>query len=74
MPEEKYRTTIDHLSDRIYAYLDGYKNQGLKEGISEQIIKVIEIMKTEIMQKHLTAFINEESKQTNVAFWSHTLS
>ena len=40
MPEEKYRTTIDHLSDRIYAYLDGYKNQGLKEGISEQIIKV----------------------------------
>ena len=35
MPEEKYRTTIDHLSDRIYAYLDGYKNQGLKEGISE---------------------------------------
>ena len=40
MPEEKYRTTIDHLSDRIYAYLDGYKNQGLKEGISEKIIKV----------------------------------
>ena len=40
MPEEKYRTTIDHLSDRIYAYLEGYKNQGLKEGISEQIIKV----------------------------------
>jgi UDP-N-acetylglucosamine 2-epimerase len=40
MPEEKYRTIIDHLSDRIYAYLDGYKNQGLKEGISEKIIKV----------------------------------
>jgi UDP-N-acetylglucosamine 2-epimerase (non-hydrolysing) len=40
MPEEKYRTIIDHLSDRIYAYLDGYKNQGLKEGISEQVIKV----------------------------------
>ena len=40
MPEEKYRTIIDHLSDRVYAYLDGYKNQGLKEGISEQIIKV----------------------------------
>ena len=24
MPEEKYRTVIDHLSDRIYAYLDDY--------------------------------------------------
>ncbi len=40
MPEEKYRTVIDHLSDRIYAYLDSYKNQGLNEGISEKIIKV----------------------------------
>ena len=40
MPEEKYRTIIDHLSDRIYAYLDDYKKQGLKEGISENIIKV----------------------------------
>ena len=28
MPEEKYRTVIDHLSDRIYAYLDNYKKQG----------------------------------------------
>jgi len=40
MPEEKYRTVIDHLSDRIYAYLDSYKTQGLNEGISENIIKV----------------------------------
>ena len=40
MPEEKYRTVIDHLSDRIYAYLDEYKKQGLREGISENIIKV----------------------------------
>ena len=40
MPEEKYRTVVDHLSDRIYAYLDDYKKQGLKEGISEDIIKV----------------------------------
>ena len=40
MPEEKYRTTIDHLSDRIYAYLDSYKQQGLNEGISENVIKV----------------------------------
>ena len=40
MPEEKYRKTVDHLSDRIYAYLDSYKKQGLNEGISENIIKV----------------------------------
>ena len=40
MPEEKYRTVIDHLSDRIYAYLESYKLQGLNEGISENVIKV----------------------------------
>ena len=40
MPEEKYRTVIDHLSDRIYAYLESYKMQGLNEGISENVIKV----------------------------------
>ena len=28
------------MSDRIYAYLDSYKLQGLNEGISEDIIKV----------------------------------
>ena len=40
MPEEKYRTVIDHLSDRIYTYLQNYKIQGMNEGISENIIKV----------------------------------
>ena len=40
MPEEKYRKTIDHLSDRIFAYLPSYKQQGINEGISESIIKI----------------------------------
>ena len=39
MPEEKYRTIADHLSDYIYAYLPEYKEQGAAEGIpSENII------------------------------------
>jgi UDP-N-acetylglucosamine 2-epimerase len=39
MPEEKYRTVADHLSDVIYAYLDEYKEQGLLEGLnSNQIV------------------------------------
>ena len=40
MPEEKYRTTADHLSDYIYAYLDEYKAQGVAEGIPKQNIIV----------------------------------
>ncbi len=38
MPEEKYRSTIDHLSDVIYAYLPEYKSQGLLEGIREESV------------------------------------
>lgn len=40
MPEEKYRTVIDHLSDVIYAYLPEYKNQGTLEGLDAERIVV----------------------------------
>jgi UDP-N-acetylglucosamine 2-epimerase (non-hydrolysing) len=40
MPEEKYRTTIDHLSDVIYAYLPEYRQQGISEGIDPDSIVV----------------------------------
>lgn len=40
MPEEKFRTTIDALSDVIYAYIDEYKNQGILEGINPDRIIV----------------------------------
>lgn len=40
MPEEKFRTTIDHLSDRIYAYLEEYKQQGVLEGLDPDNIVV----------------------------------
>jgi UDP-N-acetylglucosamine 2-epimerase (non-hydrolysing) len=39
MPEEKYRTIVDHLADLIFAYTDAYKENGIAEGIrSENII------------------------------------
>ena len=41
MPEEKYRTVIDHLSDVIYAYLPEYKEQGIREGINPANIIVV---------------------------------
>ena len=41
MPEEKYRTTIDHLADVIYAYFDEYKEQGIREGINPKNIVVV---------------------------------
>lgn len=38
MPEEKFRTTVDHLSDVIYAYLPEYKEQGVLEGLNPKNI------------------------------------
>lgn len=39
MPEEKYRTVIDHLADVIYTYFPEYKRQGELEGLdSERIV------------------------------------
>ncbi|MDQ7844003.1 MAG: UDP-N-acetylglucosamine 2-epimerase [Armatimonadota bacterium] len=40
MPEEKYRTIVDHLADVIYAYLEEYKRQGEREGLSPERIVV----------------------------------
>jgi UDP-N-acetylglucosamine 2-epimerase len=40
MPEEKYRTSIDQLSDLIYAYLPEYKEQGILEGLDPERIVV----------------------------------
>jgi UDP-N-acetylglucosamine 2-epimerase (non-hydrolysing) len=69
MPEEKYRTVIDHLSDRIYAYLESYKNQGLNEGISDSVIKVtgnpiVDIIKENFEQFELgVSFLDENLKE-----------
>ena len=41
LPEEKYRTVVDHLADVIYAYLDEYKEQGLREGLNPANIVVV---------------------------------
>lgn len=41
MPEEKYRTLIDHLSDIIYTYEEEYKELGIKEGLNPKNIVVV---------------------------------
>ena len=41
MPEEKYRTTIDHLADVIYTYFPEYKEQGVREGLNPNNIVLV---------------------------------
>jgi UDP-N-acetyl-L-fucosamine synthase len=55
MPEEKYRTTVDHLSDVIYAYFDEYKAQGVAEGLNPDSIVVVQNLIVDVLQRYFLA-------------------
>lgn len=55
MPEEKYRTTIDHLSDVIYTYFDEYKEQGIAEGLNPDSIVVVQNLIVDVLQTYYFA-------------------
>jgi len=52
MPEEKYRTTIDHLSDVIYTYFDEYKQQGIAEGLNPDSIVVVQNLIVDVLEHY----------------------
>jgi UDP-N-acetylglucosamine 2-epimerase len=52
MPEEKYRTTIDHLSDVIYTYFDEYKRQGVAEGLNPRNIVVVQNLIVDVLNAY----------------------
>jgi UDP-N-acetylglucosamine 2-epimerase len=52
MPEEKYRTTVDHLSDVIYAYFDEYKAQGVAEGLNPSNIVVVQNLIVDVLERY----------------------
>lgn len=52
MPEEKYRTTIDHLSDVIYTYFDEYKAQGVAEGLNPRNIVVVQNLIVDVLNAY----------------------
>ncbi len=52
MPEEKYRTLVDHLADRIYAYFPEYKAQGVAEGLNPRNIVVIGNLIVDVLEHY----------------------
>lgn len=52
MPEEKYRGTIDHLSDVIYTYFDEYKQQGIAEGLNPDSIVVVQNLIVDVLNTY----------------------
>jgi UDP-N-acetylglucosamine 2-epimerase (non-hydrolysing) len=52
MPEEKYRTIIDHTADVIYTYFPEYKEQGIREGLNPRNIVVIQNLIVDVLDHY----------------------
>jgi UDP-N-acetylglucosamine 2-epimerase (non-hydrolysing) len=52
MPEEKYRGTIDHLSDVIYTYFEEYKQQGVAEGLNPKSIVLVQNLIVDVLKAY----------------------
>ena len=55
MPEEKYRGTIDHLSDVIYTYFEEYKQQGIAEGLNPKSIVLVQNLIVDVLNAYYFA-------------------
>jgi UDP-N-acetylglucosamine 2-epimerase (non-hydrolysing) len=70
MPEEKYRTIIDHTSDCIYTYFDEYKEQGVREGLNPRNIVVITNLIVDVLNSYYYERLDEYERYADDAFFS----
>ena len=70
MPEEKYRTVIDHLSDVIYTYFDEYKEQGVREGLNPRNIVVIQNLIVDVLQHYYFDRLDEYDEYASDEFFA----
>lgn len=71
MPEEKYRTVIDHLSDIIYTYFDEYKMQGIAEGLNPDGIIVTQNLIVDVLQHYYFNKIDKYKKLASAEFFEN---
>jgi UDP-N-acetylglucosamine 2-epimerase len=70
MPEEKYRTVIDHLSDVVYTYFDEYKEQGVREGLNPRNIVVIQNLIVDVLDHYYFARRAEYEEYASDGFFA----
>ena len=70
MPEEKYRTIIDHTCDVIYTYFDEYKAQGVREGINPRNIVVITNLIVDVLDHYYFDRIDEYEQYASDEFFA----
>ena len=69
MPEEKYRTIIDHTSDVIYTYFPEYKEQGIREGLNPRNIVVIQNLIVDVLDHYYFGRTKEYEEYASDAFF-----
>jgi len=52
MPEEKYRSVIDHLADVIYTYFPEYKQQAIDEGLNPKNIVLTTNLIVDVLNRY----------------------
>ncbi|KKQ78582.1 MAG: UDP-N-acetylglucosamine 2-epimerase [Parcubacteria group bacterium GW2011_GWC2_38_7] len=70
MPEEKYRSVIDHLSDVIYTYFPEYKQQGIYEGINPDSIILVTNLIVDILIRYYFDVKDKFDKMATTTFFS----
>jgi UDP-N-acetylglucosamine 2-epimerase len=70
MPEEKYRTIIDHTSDVIYTYFHEYKQQGMSEGLNPRNIVVITNLIVDVLDHYYYARRDEYERYADDRFFA----
>jgi UDP-N-acetylglucosamine 2-epimerase (non-hydrolysing) len=69
MPEEKYRTMIDHLADVIYTYEEEYKVRGIIEGLNPKNIVVVKNPVVDIINVYYFKQKDRLEKRANKDFF-----
>jgi len=69
MPEEKFRTLIDHLSDVIYTYEEEYKERGIAEGLNPKNIVVVRNPIVDILNEFYYAHKDRLEKMATPEFF-----
>ncbi|MFH0749739.1 MAG: UDP-N-acetyl glucosamine 2-epimerase [Candidatus Gottesmanbacteria bacterium] len=70
MPEEKYRTIIDHVADVIYTYEKEYKKQGISEGLNPKNIIVFKNPIVDILNTFYTLQKQKLERKATKQFFS----
>ena len=70
MPEEKYRTVIDHLSDVIYTYYPEYKEQAVAEGLNPRNIVLVQNLIVDVLDHYYFARLDYFKQLASGSFFA----